>query len=272
MPIILDLAVTARFSVVDVRWSIQQVARASGVTARTLRYYDEIGLLPPASIGANSYRYYEREQLERLQEILLLRELGVDLTKIGAILAGDHDRLDVLRTHRRELIAERDRLDSLVATVTATIAHLQEGTVMPAEEMFAGFRFTRETINDLEALAVERSGEPVQPHFDELRRRTADWSEEQFRQVDRDGADVERRLLALLRDGVPADDAAVFSVLDDDVAAQARLLPLSGEDYAELGQAFATAPELRAHLDAQDPRLAEYLRDAMVAYAAARLG
>ena len=158
----------------DVKWSIQHVARASGVTARTLRYYDEIGLLRPSSIGPNSYRYYGREQLERLQEILLLRELGLDLATISAILAGDHDRLDALRMHRRQLLAERDRLDSLVATLTATIAHLQEGTDMPAEEMFAGFRFTRETINELEALAIERSGEPVQPHFAELKRRTAD--------------------------------------------------------------------------------------------------
>ena len=71
---------------------------------------------------------------------------------------------------------------------------------------------------------------------------------------------------------MPADDAAVLSVLDDDVATQARLLPLSGEEYAKLGQAFVAAPELRAHLDAQDPRLAEFLRDAMVAYASVRLG
>jgi MerR family transcriptional regulator, thiopeptide resistance regulator len=254
-----------------VSWSIQQVARASGVTARTLRYYDEIGLLPPASIAANGYRRYEQAQLERLQEILLLRELGVDLTTVGAILAGEHDRVDALRAHRRGLLAERDRLDCLVSTVTATIARLQEGTVMPVEEMFAGFRFTRETINDLEALAIERTRQPDQPYFDELKRRTADWSGAQFKQAEQDGADVERRLLALLREGVSCDDAAVFAVLDDDVAAQARLLPLGGADYAKLGEAFVAAPELRAHLDAQDPRLAEYLRDAMVAYASTRM-
>ena len=60
-------------------WSIQQVARVSGVTARTLRYYDEIGLLRPDSLGSNGYRYYERQQLSRLHQILLLRELGLDL-------------------------------------------------------------------------------------------------------------------------------------------------------------------------------------------------
>ena len=63
----------------------------------------------------------------------------------------------------------------------------------------------------------------------------------------------------------------MFTVLDDDLAAQQRLLPLTGDEYAKVGEAFASAPELRAHLDSQDPALADYMRDAMVAYAAARM-
>jgi MerR family transcriptional regulator, thiopeptide resistance regulator len=252
-------------------WSIQQVARHSGVTARTLRYYDEIGLLRPARIGANGYRYYEQEQLLRLQQILLLRELDMDLGAIAAVVNGVRDQVEALRAHRERLLAEGARLNRLAQTVAVTIAHLEEGTDMPPEEMFEGFRFTRETIAELEALAVERSGRAVQPHFDELKRRTADWSDEEFRQVDRDGADIELRLLDLMRAGVAADDPAVFAVLDGDVANQRRLMPLNGEDYARLGEAFAVAPELRAHLDARDPHLAEYMRDGMVAYAAARM-
>jgi DNA-binding transcriptional MerR regulator len=254
-----------------VSWSIQHVARLSGVTARALRYYDEIGLLRPARIGTNGYRYYEQEQLLRLQQILLLRELGLDLAAITDVVDGTSDQLVALRAHQRRLLTERARLDTLAQTVAATIAHLEKGTAMPADELFEGFRFTRETLAELEALAVERSGRPEQPYFEELRRRTADWSDEQFRQVEREGAEIERRLLALLHAGVAPDGLAVFEVLDDDVAAQRRLLPLDRNGYARLGHAFATAPELRAHLDAQDPRLAEYMRDAMVAYAAARM-
>jgi hypothetical protein len=188
------------------------------------------------------------------------------------VLDGVRDRLEALRAHEQRLLVERERLDRLARTVAATIAHLEKGTAMPAEELFEGFRFTRETIAELEALAIQRSGQAEQPYFEELRRRTAGWSEEQFRQVEREGAETERRLLALLRAGVAADDAAVFAVLDDDVAAQRRVLPLDRDAYARLGEAFAAAPELRAHLDAQDPRLADYMRDAMVAYAAARMG
>jgi DNA-binding transcriptional MerR regulator len=223
---------------VGVSWSIQQVARLSGVTARTLRYYDEIGLLRPARVGANGHRYYEQEQLLRLQEILLLRELDVDLTAIAAVVDGVRDRIGVLRAHQQRLLAERGRLDRLARTVAATIAHLERGTAMPAEELFEGFRFNRDTIAQLEALAVERCGQDQQPYYEELKRRTAGWSEEQFRQVEREGAEIERRLLALLREGVAADDPAVFAVLDDDVRAQRRLLPLDGDGYARLGQIF----------------------------------
>jgi DNA-binding transcriptional MerR regulator/ADP-ribose pyrophosphatase YjhB (NUDIX family) len=117
-------------------WSIQQVARVSGVTARTLRYYDEIGLLRPARVGANGYRYYEREQLMRLQQILLLRELGLDLATIGGVVDAEHDPVRALRRHHRQLLDEWGRLHRLAGTVAATVKHLEEGTDMPAENLF----------------------------------------------------------------------------------------------------------------------------------------
>jgi hypothetical protein len=71
--------------------------------------------------------------------------------------------------------------------------------------------------------------------------------------------------------GVPVDDPRVLDLMAETHAAEQRLLVLSTPDYCALARAFAATPELRAHLDARDPRLAEYLRDAMLAYAAARL-
>jgi hypothetical protein len=60
-----------------VSWhTVKQVAKLSGVSVRALHHYDEIGLLKPASVGANGYRYYGREELLRLQQILFHRELG----------------------------------------------------------------------------------------------------------------------------------------------------------------------------------------------------
>ncbi|MDX1872514.1 MerR family transcriptional regulator [Mycolicibacterium sp. 120266] len=118
-------------------WSIQQVARMSGVTARTLRHYDDIGLLPPSEVGANGYRYYDRRQLLRLQHILLLRELGVDLTTIRAVVDERRDPVEMLRTHHQRLLDERERLGRLAHTVTLTIGNIEHGDEMPAESLFA---------------------------------------------------------------------------------------------------------------------------------------
>lgn len=87
--------------------SIGDVARITGVSARTLRHYDDIGLLRPTTSGANGYRWYGREELLRLQRILLLRELRLPLADIQSILSGDSEEVAFLREHRGNLQAER---------------------------------------------------------------------------------------------------------------------------------------------------------------------
>lgn len=243
----------------------------SHVTSRTLRHYDDIGLLPPARIGSNGYRYYDHEQLLRLQEILLLRELGMDLTTIATVLDGERDQIDALRQHHQRLIQEQSRLQRLARTVANTITQLEGGATMPTEELFDGFSITPDTLANLETAAVERSGEDVRPYFDDIRQHAQNWTEDDYRTAQAEAADIEQRLVALLLANVPADDPRVVAILDEDYAGQSRLWSPSKDTYAQLGQAFVDAPELRAHLDARHPRLAEYMRDAMVAYASTRL-
>ncbi len=120
-------------------WSITEVARVSEVTSRTLRHYDQIGLLTPAHLGVNGYRYYEQEQLLRLQRVLLLRELGLGLTAITAVLAGEQDQVEALRVHEQDLHTEGARLARLADTVSRTIRQLQGGQQMSADEMFESF-------------------------------------------------------------------------------------------------------------------------------------
>lgn len=123
----------------SVAWPIAAVARMSKVTSRTLRHYDEIGLLKPAFVASNNYRYYEQEELLRLQQILLLRELDLGLGAIAEVLDGQRDRVEALRLHVERLRAERRRLDRLARTVSRTIAQIEGGDAMSAEEMFEGF-------------------------------------------------------------------------------------------------------------------------------------
>lgn len=120
-------------------WSIQEIARLTGTTSRTLRHYDAIGLLPPTSIAANGYRCYDEAALVRLQRILLLKELGLPLTTIAEVLDRRDDPVEALSQHLVSLGRERDRLDRQLAAVTVTITRLEAGEPLMAEEMFDGF-------------------------------------------------------------------------------------------------------------------------------------
>lgn len=124
-------------------FSIQDVARLAGTTSRTLRHYHDIGLLPPSRVGSNGYRYYDQERLLRLQRILLLRELGLRLTSIAEVLAGEPDDVTALRSHLAWLRQEKSRLDRQIASVEATIENKQKGGPIMATQMFNGFDHTQ---------------------------------------------------------------------------------------------------------------------------------
>ena len=121
-------------------YTVKQVAALSGVSVRTLHFYDETGLLAPAYTGANGYRYYEEPQLLSLQHILFYRELGFELQAIRELLARpDFHRLEALRSHREAMEARLARTRRLLETIDRTIDHLHGRTPMNDEQIFAGF-------------------------------------------------------------------------------------------------------------------------------------
>lgn len=124
-------------------WSVQQIAKLAGTTGRTLRHYDDIGLLKPSRTDHNGYRYYGAESLVRLQRILLLRDLGLGLPAIADVLAGQADAEYALGRHLEWLQQEQDRLGRQIASVRHTIEALQAGGKIMAEQMFDGFDHTR---------------------------------------------------------------------------------------------------------------------------------
>jgi DNA-binding transcriptional MerR regulator len=247
-------------------WSIAQVAKMSKVTSRTLRHYDEIGLLPPAWVGGNGYRYYEQEQLLRLQQILVMRELGVGLDAIKEIVQQGRDRVEVLRMHRGWLLAERDRFARLARTVTRTIEELEGGeNVTSMEHWFEGFDAAKQ--EELQEEARQRWGAE---QVDAVKfKGTAKewWQTEGKKWAEQLGA-----VIALIDAGHEPGDAEVLDVLDGHYRwlAGGYWTP-DRESYTGLGDLYADDPRFRANFDKTDPRLAEFLRQAMAAYAQARL-
>lgn len=123
--------------------SIQEIARIAGTTSRTLRHYDDIGLLKPSRIGHNGYRYYDGAALMQLQRILLLRELGLGLTMIADVLDQETDAVRALGVHLEWLRQEQDRLARQMASVRQTIDAVKRGGELVAEKMFGGFDHTQ---------------------------------------------------------------------------------------------------------------------------------
>lgn len=122
------------------RYTVKQLAKLAGVTARTLHYYDQIGLLRPAALGENGYRYYGAEAVLRLQQILFFRELDFSLDQIKAILdRPDFDLLRALESHRRGLEERTARITRLIDTVDQTILHLRGEKIMSSKDFYKGF-------------------------------------------------------------------------------------------------------------------------------------
>src|ERR1041385_1421371 len=121
-------------------FTVKKLAGMSGVSVRALHFYDETGLLKPAYVGANGYRFYEEPQLLTLQQILFYRELGFELKQIKRILGrSDFEIVAALQSHRKVLQKNFARTQRLLETIDKTIQHLKGKKKMKSEEMFAGF-------------------------------------------------------------------------------------------------------------------------------------
>ena len=121
-------------------YTVRQLARLSGVSVRTLHFYDEIGLLKPAYQAANGYRFYEEPQLLNLQQILFYRELGFELKQIKEMLGRpDFEKVTALMSHRDVLEETLVRTRTLLKTIDNTAEHLRGGKQMTNEEIFEGF-------------------------------------------------------------------------------------------------------------------------------------
>ena len=121
-------------------YTVKQLAVMSGLTVRTLHFFDEMELLKPAYTKANGYRIYEEPQLLMLQQILFYRELGFELKRIKQILSQRRfEKLSALRSHRQVLEKNITRTRTLIETIDRTISHLKGTKKMKSEELFKGF-------------------------------------------------------------------------------------------------------------------------------------
>ncbi|MBN2044212.1 MAG: MerR family transcriptional regulator [Anaerolineales bacterium] len=221
------------------RYTIKQIADLAGVTTRTLRYYDQIGLLSPPQTGGNGYRYYDRGSLLQLQQILFFRELDVPLKEIEMILSRpDFDLRQALEQHRQALEVQVAKLNTLIETVDQTIAAIEGEWTMNDKDYFEGFD---EFKYDEEAR--QRWGDTDM--YVQSMRRWKRLTEEQKEAIKQKGGEITLRM-------VGTDP----SLKPDDPTVQTEV----GEYFAYLNENFYTCePEFLRNLGdmwVEDPRFA----------------
>ncbi len=240
-------------------YTVKQLSDLAGISPRTLHYYDEIGLLKPATHGDNGYRYYGEDCLPRLQQILFFKELDFSLEEIQTILAQPgFDVAHALQVHRQALLERVERLNRLIQTIDKTTLHLKGQQTMKKNEYFEGF--SEEKQKQYEEEIRQKYGEKA---FDGV----TDWNSYT--------PDKKARIIA--------ESAAIY----DDMAANmgkgyaspevqqivARwhqhlryFYEPSNERLLGLGQMYTEQPEFVAKFRAIHPDLPEFLNQAIQFY------
>ena len=226
-------------------YTIGQLAELSGASARSLRFYEEMGLLAPGRDPSSGYRRYGPEDVDRLQEILLLRRLGVAVRDIAPLLSDlAAGRRKALEGHLDALRAERKRLDGLIVTVERTLAGMKGEATMTDEEKFEGLK--RELVDDLEGrYGREACGLYGDAAVEESARKVLGMEKEDY-----------ERWQGL--------DAEICALLENAVRSGADPAGSEGERVCGLHVADGRFTE---YYDRSVPGCAAWLRDAIVAHA-----
>ncbi len=250
-------------------YTVKQLASLSGVSVRTLHHYDEIGLLRPAFIGENRYRYYTREELLRLQDIMFHRELGVPLKDIAALLdAEGRDRVKILNAHREELAERLERNRQLLRTIDRTIAELTGDDTMQDKELYEGFDPKKQA--EYEDWMVDRFGGDMRERIEESKVKLASLGKEGMQARIAEGGEIASRIAKEFKAGVAADDPANDLLIAEHHAWIAKMWDraCSPEAYAGLADLYLAHPDFKTEFDKNGEGFLDWMTVAMKAYAA----
>ncbi|HSV03793.1 MAG TPA: MerR family transcriptional regulator [Phenylobacterium sp.] len=253
-------------------YTVKQVAKLSGVSVRTLHHYHEVGLLKPASVGANGYRYYGQDELLRLQQILFHRELGFALEEIGKVLdSPGFDRAAALRAHKANLAAETKRYRRLMRTIDDTLAALEGETKMDGKAYYKGFDPDRAAAR--EAWIVEHYGEGARRGIELRNQAMSRWT-----QADYDGSQAEigqitRDLVKALQEGAPAHSEHVQAIARrlHTWASRSWVQPISRTGFLGMARFYSEVPHYREMFEGWAAGLTDYMTEAMRAFAGKEL-
>jgi len=240
-------------------YTVKQLSDLAGISPRTLHYYDEIGLLKPATHGDNGYRYYGEDCLPRLQQILFFKELDFSLEEIQAILAQPNfDVVQALQVHRQALLERVERLNRLIQTIDKTTLHLKGQKTMKKKEYFEGF--SEEKQKEYEKEIRQKYGEKA---FEGV----TDWNSytpEQKKRIIAESDAIYTDIAAVMDRGYASPE--VQQIIARWHQHLRYFYEPSTERLLGLGQMYTEHPEFVAKFRAIHPDLPEFLNQAIQFY------
>ena len=247
-------------------YTIKKLGQLAGISTRTLRYYDEIGLLEPAHINASGYRIYTDEQVNKLQQILFYRELGVALENIKDIItAPQFDAVRALAQHRDKLLAKRTQLDLLIGNVEKPIATAEGSMNMSDKEKFEGFKAQLVEANEAKYGSEIRKkyGEAAVKQSNE---KVMGMSKAQYDEAAALAETITEKLAQAFATGDPAG-----SIAQETADLHRRWLlfywsSYSKEAHAGVAKMYVEDERFTAYYDKAQPGTAAFLRDAILIY------
>lgn len=246
-------------------WPIREVARATGLTSRTLRHYEQIGLLTPSRVADNGYRFYGEAEMSRLYRILSLRALELPLAAIRTALADEATLTEAIESHLTFLEERRERTNQQIRAVRQTLDAVKRGMNMSIEDVFAGFDNSQ-----YESEVRERWGDEA---WERSAERRARMSEDERRADDARSLDIN----AALREAASAGIDPAGAEFQELVAAHHRWVAdhwggrmPDATAYAGLADMYVADARFAATYGGQEN--AERIREAMKVWIGAHLG
>lgn len=243
--------------------TVGAVAALTGLTVRALHHYDAIGLVTPHRRSSTGYRLYGHGDIQRLQEVLYFRELGVGLKDIMQIVdSPGYQRQEALRQHRQLLEAKVGRLRLLIGTIDKAIESEETGMALSAQEMLEIFGDHDPTAFRTEA--AERWGET--DAFARSASRIRGYTRQDWRRLQGEAEAISAGLIDLAAAGIAPDDPAVASLVDQHRKhITTWFYPCDAETHAGLGRVYLNDERFREQIDSAGEGLADYLAAAIAA-------
>ncbi len=246
-------------------YTVNKLAQISGVSSRTLRFYDEVDLLKPAYYGDNNYRYYKEEQLLMLQQILFFRELGFPLEDIKRIVSSDDfDKIEALNTHKTFLLKNLEKTECLLQTIDKTISHIRGKLIMSDVELYEGFDPKKQ--QEYEDYLI-KNGTLTQEEIAASWEKVRHWKKNHWLQHNQECTDINLGLVRALTNHSAAEDPQVHALIQRHFNWVNQFWTPTRDSYVGLGQMYLEHPDFRAFYDAVHPGLVEFLVKAMKVYA-----